>query len=197
MGVDTTDVLLRVRDEAALREELAAPDDPERQLLVRFLADGNVSVFTGHRFDDADADFTIRCWLWAQFGVALADIHDDPRGVFVYPGDSRPDASTYEGIVEELASVGRFVDPARPTDEERAERERAIAELIQEARHSQRIPVETVASEPPLEGFSSVLSRLVGRDLTPELTAVVERVTSGSDRPREERSDLRDSGADD
>jgi len=186
MGADTTDVLLRVRDEAALREELAAPDDPERHLLVRYLTDGNVSVFTGHRFDDTDADFTIRCWLWTQFGVALADIHDDPRGVFVYPGDSRPEASTYEGIVEELAAVGRFVDTARPTEEERSERERAISELIQEARKSQPVPREPAPSQPPLEGFSSVLS---------ELAAVVERVTS-SDRPRDERRELRDGGAD-
>jgi len=184
VAVDTTDVLLRVRDEAALREELAADDDPDRQLLVRWLADGNVSIFTGHRVDDPDADYTIRCWLWAHFGVALADVHDDPRGVFVYPGDSRPEATTYEGIVEELGAQGRFIDPRRPTEEERSERERAISELIQEARSSQRIPEPRVPSVPPLEGFSSVVSRLVGRDLIPELAAVVERV-SGSDRPRE------------
>ncbi len=184
MGVDTTDVLLRVRDESALREELAATDDPDRQLLVRWLADGNVSIFTGHRVDDPDADYTIRCWLWAHFGVALADVHYDERGVFAYPGDSRPEATTYEGIIEELGALGRFIDPRRPTEGERATRERAISELIQEARNSQRTPVRQVASEPPLEGFSSVLSKLVGRDLTPELTAVVERI-SGSDRPRE------------
>jgi len=184
MAVDTTDVLLRVRDEAALREALAAYDDSDRQLLVRRLADGNVSIFTGHRIDEPDAEYTVRCWLWAHFGVALADVHDDPRGIFVYPADARPEAMTYDGIIEELGARGRFVDPRRPTDEERAERERAIAALIREARDSQRVPVPDVPSAPPLEGFSAVLSGIVGRDLTPELAAVRERV-SGSDRPRE------------
>lgn len=200
MGVDT-DVLLRVRDRGALSEALEAHARADRKAWtdhergpeydklrddghdptppLRPLSDGSVSIFTGHRFHDADADFTIRCWLWAHFGSALPRIHDDPRGVFVFPDVCEPRAETYEGIVEELASVGRFVDPSPPTDEERATRAREIAELIEGVRLRHQGAPAAVVSEPPLEGFAAVLSKLVGRDISVDLAAVMGRVTAG------------------
>ena len=201
MGIDTN-VLLRVGDHAALGEALVAHARADRQIWtdhdrgpeydelredghdptppVRQLADGNVSIFTGHRFHDADAAFTLRSWLWAHFGSAFPRIHDDPRGVFAFPDSCAPHADTYEGILEELASVGRFVDPSPPTDAERATREREIAELIEGVRQRHTGALPAVVSEPPLEGFAAVLSKLVGRDLSADLNAVLGRATAGA-----------------
>lgn len=146
MGIDTN-VWLKVRDRAALREALEAyaekdrrgfidngrEADYEAQLaegydpkpLIRPLPDGNVSIFTGHRFEQTDMEYTIRCWLADHFGDALAHIHDDPRGVFVSPDICAPRAKTYDGIVRELAGAGRFIDPSPPTDEEHEAHRRA------------------------------------------------------------------------
>lgn len=152
MGLDA-DVLLRVRDRAALRAALDAHALADRQdwsaqgrgaeydqLLtegydptppLRTHADGSVSIFTGLSFGGEGADFALRCWLHVHFGEHLSRIHDDPRGVFVSPDVSATRARTYEGIVEELAGVGRFVDPSPPTAEEhrlRSERTSGAAE---------------------------------------------------------------------
>ena len=139
MGLDA-DVLLRVRDRAALAAALEAYAVADRQdwreqgrvaeydqllreaydptPLLRRHADGSVSIFTGLSFGGDDAELSIRCWLHAHFGDRLSRIHDDARGVFVSPDVSATRAKTYEGIVEELAGVGRFVDPSPPTAEE-------------------------------------------------------------------------------
>ena len=147
MGVDT-DVLLKVVDRAALREALEAyarkdreewidqgrEDEYEKLLaggydpkpLLRPLADGAVSIFTGLRFHDRDMEFSIRGWLHAYLGDALARIHDDPRGVFVSPDVCEPRAKTYEGIIDELKDAGRFIDPSPPTAAEEAARQASL-----------------------------------------------------------------------
>ena len=136
MSVDT-DILLRVRDRATLRAALEAYAVADREawsdqgrgaeyegLLaegydptppLRVHADGSVSIFTGLSFHDPDVDFSIRCWLHVYLGERLAKVHDDPRGVFITPDGSEARATTYEGIVEELTGLGRFVDPSPPT----------------------------------------------------------------------------------
>lgn len=142
MGIDT-DVLLKVRDRAALRaalEERSARErarwaadgreaDYEKLLaggydplpLLTPLEGGAVSIFTGLRFGD---DYGLRCWLEEHFGARLGQIHDDPRGVFVTPDVCEPRAKTYDGIVEELASAGHWIDPSPPTQEERDAKQR-------------------------------------------------------------------------
>ena len=147
MGVDT-DVWLKVVDRAALREALEAYAKKDRQdwierdreadydellaggydpkPLLRPLDDGSVSIFTGLRFHDRDLAFSIRSWLHAYFGDALARIHDDPRGVFVSPDVCEPRAKTYEGVIAELKDAGRFIDPSPPTKEEEEARTKAF-----------------------------------------------------------------------
>lgn len=152
MGIDTY-VLLRVRDRRAMREALEAyaiadrrewadkgrEDEYEELLrdgydplpLMRPLDDGSVAIFTGHRYRERNADFTIRSWLAKIFGDSLSRFHDDPRGVFIYPDVTEPRSRTYDGIVAELEKGGRFVDPAPPTAAERLEREREMEEFIE------------------------------------------------------------------
>ena len=184
MGVDSY-VLLRVRDEEALRGALATLTPQTR---ARRLADGSVSIFTGHRYDDDDADFTIRCWLEAQFGAALSRIHDDPRGVLVAPDFTDTRALTYDKAIAiaTLAGVGHFIDPAPPTEEERARREKAISDLIEGVRQQTVPPPSGAASElAPLEGFSSILSKLARRDMTGDLATVSRGRLSTSPPPME------------
>jgi len=151
MGVDT-DVLLRVRDRGALREALEAHAVADRKgwadqgreaeydeliagghdprPLLRPLEDGSVSIFTGLRFHDGDMEYSIRCWLHAYFGDALARIHDDPRGVFVSPDVCEPRAKTYDGVIAELKEAGRFIDPSPPTQEEEDARRKAFDDYL-------------------------------------------------------------------
>lgn len=153
MGVDT-DVLLRIRDRAALRDALEARAVRERkdwadqgreaaydELVadgydprprLRPLKDGNVSIFTGLRFHDHDMEYSIRCWLHANFGDALSLIHDDPRGVFVSPDVCEPRAKTYDGIIAELEGAGRFIDPSPPTQEEQDAHDKSFDDYVDE-----------------------------------------------------------------
>lgn len=150
MGIDT-DVLLRIRDRKALRNALQAHAARKRKEwadqgreaeyeellrdgydptpLIRPLDDGSALIFTGLRFHDEDMEFAIRFWLDEHFGSALGAIHDDPRGVFVSPDICEPKARTYDGVIEELAKAGRFINPAPPTAEEREQRAHAFEEL--------------------------------------------------------------------
>lgn len=152
MGIDA-DVHLRIRDREALRTALEAYAARDRARwaeegreaeydalvadgydpipLLRPHADGSVSIFTALRFGDTDMEFAIRCWLHEHFGDALADIHDDPRGVLVTPDVCEPRADTYDGIVRELEAAGRWVDPKPPTEAEHAQRARRLDEYIE------------------------------------------------------------------
>ena len=151
MGVDT-DVWLKVVDRAALRDALDAYAKKDRQEwidrdreadydelvaggydpkpLLRPLADGSVSIFTGMRFHDRDMAYAIRSWLHSYFGDALGRIHDDPRGVFVSPDVCEPRAKTYEGVIAELKDAGRFIDPSPPTKEEDEARTKAFEAYV-------------------------------------------------------------------
>lgn len=118
MGTDSY-VVLRVRDRAILRQALDAQSLPP---LLRPLGDDAVAMFTGLRFHDTDLAYGIRCWLHDLFAERLPELHDDARGVFVYPDICAPRAKTYDGVLAELAEVGRFVVPTPPTKAEEEER---------------------------------------------------------------------------
>lgn len=126
MGIDAY-VHLRIKNRERFRKAVEAED---RLPLFRPHEDGSASVFTCIRFEDSDSDLAIRCWLRDLFGDALAEIHDDPRGVFVTPDVAEPKAKTYEGIIEEIGEGGRWIDPTPPTEEEVAARERECDELV-------------------------------------------------------------------
>ncbi len=46
-------------------------------------------------------------WL-EHFDDVFELIHDDPRGVFVFPDDHEPEATEYEALLQELAEHGAF-----------------------------------------------------------------------------------------
>jgi hypothetical protein len=71
--------------------------------------EGAVLVHTGLRFGGAldEMAFALR----AALGDAL-DVHDDPRGVFVLPDMAEPRATTYEGVIAEVAEAGEWVPRA-------------------------------------------------------------------------------------
>jgi hypothetical protein len=52
-------------------------------------------------------------WL-EQFGDALADCHDDPRGLLFFPDDLEPEATSYDAIIAEAADQGLFVPILEP-----------------------------------------------------------------------------------
>lgn len=72
--------------------------------VLRTLDDG-VLVFTHQRFggDLEELGATLRHLL----GDAL-DQHDDPRGVFVVPDVAAPEASSYDGVIEEIGEAGEW-----------------------------------------------------------------------------------------
>lgn len=140
MSIDAY-ILLRIRDQVAFREALEAHyaamraewlanggdgeyDADADALHVDNLEDGSVAIATRLRFTDRDVDFAIRWWLDEHFGERLKDVHDDPRGVFVYPDICEPTSRTYADILKELASAGHFIDPSPPTAEEHETRRR-------------------------------------------------------------------------
>jgi len=127
MGIDAY-VHLRVKDRSLLHQ---AFDEREDLPLMYPRADGSVSIFTCMRFEDESTDFGIRCWLADLFGDTFARVHDDPRGVFVTPDICEPKANTYEGIIAEIGSAGRWIDPTPPTEEEKDARARASEESVE------------------------------------------------------------------
>ena len=45
-------------------------------------------------------------------------MHDDPRGVLFFPDDIEPEATTYEGVVSDVAEDGVWVAPGPGIDME-------------------------------------------------------------------------------
>lgn len=78
-------------------------------LYAEALADG---VYLVHTFQPYEAfvndPAAIVEWV-EQFGDAWSDVHDDPRGLFMFPDDHEPESSTYDGLIAELAQVGAFL----------------------------------------------------------------------------------------
>lgn len=77
-------------------------------LYAEELEDGTMLVHTFQPFalfvDNPDEAIE---WL-AQFGDALPDVHDDPRGLLFFPDTIEPAASTYEELVAEIGEHGVF-----------------------------------------------------------------------------------------
>lgn len=52
-------------------------------------------------------------WL-EQFGDALQECHDDPRGLAFFPDDIEPSGTTYDAIIAEVADKALFVPILEP-----------------------------------------------------------------------------------
>lgn len=122
MGIDAV-ALLRPRDPRKLRHCAA-------QLVA--LDDGAVLFRTFLRHDALEADPTeARLVLEGVLRGALATLHDDARGVFLFPDICEPSATTYDALLAELQDAGFWV----PLDDspEAAARARAAKQAKAEA----------------------------------------------------------------
>lgn len=99
------------QDFEKLRPFLDLDEDSEESdgLYAEQLPDGSVLVHTFQPYEVfAENPAEVQEWL-AQFGEALPFIHDDVRGLLFFPDDHEPTATTYDGVVAEMADKGIFV----------------------------------------------------------------------------------------
>jgi hypothetical protein len=119
-------VLFRPKDPAKLRPFLDLDDESEESegLYAEALDDGAMLAFTFQPFEVFEQNpGEAREWL-AQFGDALPDVHDDPRGLLVFPDTCEPEATTYDAVVAEVGDEGVWLtisdDDASGLDEQAA-----------------------------------------------------------------------------
>lgn len=110
--------VFRPKDLERLKPFLDLDDesDDSEGLYAELLDDGAVLVHTFQPFEVfRDNPRDAAEWL-AQFGDALPDVHDDPRGLFLFPDTTEPTATTYDGVLEEVGASGQGL--FLPTDPE-------------------------------------------------------------------------------
>jgi len=132
MSADAVAVFRPKRPER-LKPFLDLDDESEESegLYAEPLADGAMLVHTFQPFElFRDDPRAISEWL-AQFGDALPDVHDDPRGLFFFPDSTEPNATTYEGVLDEVAQAGEGL--FFPTDSEGAEQLADLAHAAEAA----------------------------------------------------------------
>jgi hypothetical protein len=95
--------------------DLDDESDESDGLYAEMLEDGAVLVHTFQPFEAfRDDPRAVAEWL-AQFGDALADIHDDERGLFFFPDSIEPEATKYDALIDEVSAEGEGVFlPANP-----------------------------------------------------------------------------------
>lgn len=103
--------LFRPKDPAKLRPFLDLDDETEESdgLYAEPLGDGAMLVHTFQPFEvfEQNPD-EAREWL-AQFGDALPDVHDDPRGLLFFPDSIEPEGTTYDAVVAEVGDEGVWI----------------------------------------------------------------------------------------
>lgn len=116
--------LFRPKDPAKLRPflDLDEESDESDGLYAEALDDGAMLVFTFQPFEvfEQNPD-EAREWL-SQFGDALPDVHDDPRGLLFFPDTCEPETTTYEAVVTEVGDEGVWIgvaqeDASEPEDQ--------------------------------------------------------------------------------
>lgn len=103
--------LFRPRRLEALKPFLDLDDESEESegIYAEALDDGSFLLHTFQPFAlFAASDDVAHTWL-DQFGEALGDVHDDPRGILFFPDSIEPEVSTYEGVVEEVGEEGMWI----------------------------------------------------------------------------------------
>src|SRR5688572_23227719 len=93
------------KDPDQLKPFLDLDDESEESdgLYAEALADGTMLVHTFQPFEVFEQNpGEARAWL-SQFGAALPDVHDDPRGLLFFPDTYEPNATTYDAVVAEMA----------------------------------------------------------------------------------------------
>ena len=109
-GVDAVALFRPVRADA-LTPFLDLDDDAAESsgIYAEALEDGSFLLYTFQPFEAFTEDPSVaHAWL-AQFGEALADVHEDPRGLMFFPDDVEPEGTTYEGVIEEVGEDAFWV----------------------------------------------------------------------------------------
>ena len=99
------------KDFEKLRPFLDLDDESEDSegLYAEMLEDGAVLVHTFQPYD-VFANNPAEAFEWLeQFGDDLPEVHDDPRGLLLFPDTFEPTATTYDAVVAEMADKGFFV----------------------------------------------------------------------------------------
>ncbi len=193
MGVDAIAVL-RPKSSRKLRKHVD-PDDPE--VLLVPLDDGTLLFHSPLSYDDAEREpQRIRAWLETTFGEDLAEAHDDPRGVLVFPDVCEPSAQSYDEVVEELAATSVWV---ALSDDERALEQFAAAQskskLVREERERLMggviVGFQMLGSPAPAgfespmtrEDYATLVAPVVGKGATSDVACVlVQRKTKLKER---------------
>ncbi len=103
--------LFRPKDAAKLRPFLDLDDETEESdgLYAEALDDGAMLVHTFQPFEVFEQNPSeAREWL-AQFGDALPDVHEDPRGMLFFPDTCEPDSTSYDAVVTEVGEEGIWI----------------------------------------------------------------------------------------
>jgi hypothetical protein len=99
----------RVREKLTPFLDLDDENDESDGLYAEALDDGSFLVHTFQPFsafqDDPDEALE---WL-SQFGDALPDVHDDPRGLLVFPDSIEPEGRTYDEVVAAVENEAVWV----------------------------------------------------------------------------------------
>jgi len=107
MGIDAV-ALLRVKSRQVLRERLLEAGVAESLLVP--LNDGSALLSTLVRFGDPRTNQPgLRLMLTRLFEGDLPRIHDDPRGVLVFPDVCEPRGRSYDAVVAEVEAAGVWV----------------------------------------------------------------------------------------
>lgn len=105
--------VFRPRDLERLKPFLDLDDESESSdgLYAELLEDGAVLVHTFQPFAAFAEDPGAGAEWLAQFGEALAVVHDDPRGLLVFPDTLEPEGRTYEAVLQEVEHDGVWIGP--------------------------------------------------------------------------------------
>ena len=173
MGVDAVAVL-RVKSRKLLRERLERAQLPAS--CIEPLDDGSALFSSMARFaKDGPNEYELRVLLTCLFGDDLAKIHDDPRGVLVFPDACEPRGRTYDSLVTEVAEAGVWL-PTTPLSDgalrTHAETQMdAVKQMLAGAADPPRAPLptgepvsfETAAKQLGLGSFDELVSQITAR----------------------------------
>jgi hypothetical protein len=114
-------VVFHPSDPSKLEPFLDLDDENEESegLYAEKLEDGTYLVHTFQPFEVfANSPLEVFEWL-SQFEEVTAEagfepLHDDPRGLLFFPDSIEPSATTYDGLIAELADQGIFVPLSLP-----------------------------------------------------------------------------------
>lgn len=157
MGIDAV-ALLRPRSRELLGRCLEQAELPPGSITP--LEDGAALWSTFVRFPGTGRTTELRVLLREVFGADLPALHDDPRGLFLFPDVCEPRGRSYDAVLAELEGVGVWL-PTEPIPEQEVEAWRSristsVEHLIALSTHGTPLP-------PEMAELERILSEKAGR----------------------------------